>query len=63
MMHHRTREAEVLAGIALDRGLYAKCWKTTRHRAKSAEVLAGIALYRGVYAKYVENTTPQNKRS
>ena len=49
MMHHRTREAEVLAGIALHRGVYAKCWTTQHHRTKEAEVLAGITQDRGVY--------------
>ena len=63
MMHHRTREAKVLADIALDRGAYAKCWKTQHHRTKEAEVFAGIALDRGAYAKCLGNTTPQNKRS
>ena len=51
MMHHRTKEAEVLAGIALDRGACAKCWKTQHDITKKVDVVAGIALDKGGHAK------------
>ena len=64
-MHHRTKEAEVLACIALDRGAYAKCWKTdtTEQKNKRCCSIGGHNTWQGCVRQVLENTKPQNKRS